>query len=549
MKKLLTAVLLLLASVAFAQTNAYIKKLAELENYAKKNQWDEVVLLAPDLLIEGPDRGDGYYYLAYAFFKLNKPEQAAEYLAQAAPLANDELKEKIDALKSLMQNSKQIEILTTQAVRFEKENKFEQAAAAWEDAWTIERLNLEYALSAVTNYISAKNYPPALVILNDPAVKSDAEAVKLIERLNQTGQMKNINGYEVSYKEGLKRMSNSDFAAALRYFETALSFMPGDKLATEQKRLAQDEVAWKQTVATNTFQSYEQYLKGNTLKKYERSAHNSIQRGLISVGEKAASSRNIQEMEQYLGRYLREYPNGSDVSKAVSTLCQTYNTVADANANIKTEGAQLKALELYKKAKSYCTNDTQLAAKIQTAEKLAIRFGRKDRTHLAFVHDPLNTFGLSLGGIRTKGVGVYMTIRANELIFSALKEEGNTIDNSRKVTVAKSADMNNTWQFKNEKKQGFAEFLLGITRRLSYPLWMYAGGGVSYNQEFWKMDRYDGSTNFIGTEWLMNTDEAKVNPVAEAGLIVDFKGIHLRGGVISHNFKSTSFSIGAGLSF
>lgn len=543
------AILLLLTSVAYAQTDAYLKKLAELENYANKNQWDEVVLLAPDLLIEGPERGDGYYYLAYAFFKLNKPEQAAEYLSQAETTATDNLKEKIIALKNLMQNSKQIDSLTKQALQFEKESKYEQAAEAWENAWIVHRLNLEYALNAVTNYVSAKNYPPALMILNDPAVKSDAEAVKLIERLNQTGQMKNINGYEVSYKEGLRRMSNSEFAAAFRYFETALSFMPGDKLATEQKQLALDEVNWKQAVSTNTFKSYEEYLKGSTVKKYEQSAHNSIQRGLISVGEKAAAAQNIEEMEQYLGRYLKEYPNGSDLNKAKSILCNTYNTVGDSNAKIKTASAQRQALGLYKKAQTYCTNDSQIALKIKEADKLVTRYGRKDRTYLAFVHDPLNTFGLSLGGIRTKGLGVYMTIRANELIFSALDESGETVDNSGKVTAGSSANMNNLWQFKNEKKQGSAEFLLGFTKRISYPLWIYTGGGVSYTQEFWKMDRYDGSRNFVGTEWLMNTDEAKVNPVVEAGLIVDFKGIHLRGGIVSQNFKSTSFSIGAGLSF
>jgi hypothetical protein len=53
---------LLLSMGTFAQSSAYKDLLKKTEQRSNENQWDEVVILATDLLTEDPSRGDGYYY-------------------------------------------------------------------------------------------------------------------------------------------------------------------------------------------------------------------------------------------------------------------------------------------------------------------------------------------------------------------------------------------------------------------------------------------------------------------------------------------------------
>lgn len=67
------------------------------------------------------------------------------------------------------------------------------------------------------------------------------------------------------------------------------------------------------------------------------------------------------------------------------------------------------------------------------------------------------------------------------------------------------------------------------------------------------MAEYFSNGNHDENSWVKNTDESGVKPMAEAGLIIDLSGLHLRGGVKTNDFKdiknSLLYSVGIGFSF
>src|SRR5690606_21017419 len=87
-------------NLAFAQSNTFSQIEDDINEQIKRGQWDEIQLLATDLLIEEPGRGEGYYYTAFSFYKLGQFQQAGEYLEQANTFADASLKKKIEQLKN-----------------------------------------------------------------------------------------------------------------------------------------------------------------------------------------------------------------------------------------------------------------------------------------------------------------------------------------------------------------------------------------------------------------------------------------------------------------
>ena len=59
-----TLVVVLFCNLANAQTEGFIETKSKIEKRIEKEQWDDVVLMASDLLIEEPSKGDGYYYIS-----------------------------------------------------------------------------------------------------------------------------------------------------------------------------------------------------------------------------------------------------------------------------------------------------------------------------------------------------------------------------------------------------------------------------------------------------------------------------------------------------
>ncbi len=542
MKTLFTLFAICICNLVFAQSANFNKIENEIKANISKGKWDEVMIQSTDLLVEEPTRGDGYYYTALSFFKLGQPDKAKEYLDKAEAIADNDLKTKIKELRGDISSNNKAQSIIDNANKQAKSGNNKMAADEWKKLWELDKTKTDNALNAVELYIEEKKYPIALEILNDPALAKDDNAKNLAYKLNETAEMKSINGYNISMKLGEANFNKNDYPGAILHFDDALIFKPNEANAIQFKKRAQDEQAWLAAKKENTITSYENYVGGRTLKKYQGEAEQIIKNALIQFGQDAATAGNIAEMENYLNKYLNVYPNGDATAKAKAIMCSTYLKEADKFKLLKTASSQQNAIENYKNVTRLCPDAYNLKNEISAASKKLVRYGRPDRTFIAYLYDSITPFGITIGGIKNRRVGTYIAFRMNETFIT--KAATFTVDNTGRVDGTSY-----TTRSKNSTRNGMADAIFGFTKKITYPLWIYVGGGVTMYQQYWEMDTYLSNGTINETHWVKNTDEKWIKPVIDAGLIVDLKGLHLRAGVKSTEFKGVNYCVGFGFSF
>lgn len=542
MKLLVLFISIFCSGAVYAQTTEFVKIENQIRDHIAHGRWDEVLLMAPDLLIEEPTRGEGYYYTAMAFLRLDQPDKAREYVDKADLMADAGLGAKIKTLKEEISTAKRADQIQNNAESKEKGGSKKLAADEWAKLWQMDQSKKEYALNAVELYVEAKRYEEAMQILTHASMKNDDGVAQLIQKLNKTPEMIAVNGYNAAMQSGKKYFDNGSYQSALKSFETALSHKSNDPDAVSFKRKSQDEIAWEKARSTNTIESYENYAYGSTLKKYKSRALGIIERTLISWGEEYAAKNDVSQTETYLKKYLSDFPDGDDRIKATGILCNLYVKNAKAYSKDKTYYGQKQANDFYGRAKNTCLGTNSFAGELKTTSKLMKRYGRPNRTYIAYTYDSITPIGLSIGGLKNRKLGMYLGVRVNNDFLT--KSTYFTVDNGGNYTGTSLTDI----RYKGEKRYGQGEAVLGLTKKIAYPLWVYGGGGVALNQQWIRVDSYYSSGNFNETAWVRNTDEQKLRPLAEAGLILDISGLHLRGGVKSIDFQNLHYNIGIGFS-
>ena len=537
MKYILTFLFIMSFKFSYSQDKKFKEIEDKIKSQISNNQWDDVLLTAPDLIVEAPTQGDGFYYTAYAFLMLKDISKAKEYLIQAELLADEKLKGKINTLKTQIEVAGGANQLLDNARKLQNNGNSKKAADEWKKLWEVDKTKTEFALNAVELYVEGKYYPDALEILGDDALKYDRNALLLFQKVNQTPEMNKINGYNEAMKAGNEFMTKSLFQAAIAKFTVALGFNPKNAEALKMKAEAEDENAWKNAKSTNTIPSFEQYLSRSAAKKYASNAISTIKNSLVFYGEKAAKENNVSNMEYYLNKYLKDYPNGEDVQKIKRIFCDNYIRIANESAKLKSEYSQGSAVENYTKAKAFCFQNSFLDKRIKNSQKLQTRYGRADRFFISYLYDDAVPYGLTTGTLNNTSVGFFILGRINEAMYNSASSF--TVDN-----MGKPSGETGSYAFTGSKTTGTSEFEIGLTKKVTFPLWLYAGGGVSFNQEQWE---FKSSSNDI--LWVKNTDNKTTKAIFDAGVIVDVGGFNIRGGGKTSDFSKIDYSIGIGFSF
>lgn len=540
-KSLLVSGMMLIAATALSQSMEFQKMVMQQEEYISRNRWDDMLLTAPDMLIEEPTRGEGYYYTAYAFFKLNQPDKAKEYLQTAELYASDDLKVKIRALQNKIQAGADADHNLMLAEKYEREGNIEQAAEAWRKLWLKDKQRLDYALNAIGHYVTLKAYPSALAILNDPAIFQDPQAKQLIRRLNETSLMKTENGYNQAMEAAASFMKNGSYSSAIAKYNEALRLKPDDREAKRQKHLANDELAWQKASKEHTIESYENYLKGVPPLQYEDEANRLIRVALVYHGEQAASRDDIYKMEYYFENYLKKYPRGDQANRVKELMCAAYLRNGNIETKKKTASAQGEAITLFEKASRTCVG-LDLTDRIRTAKRRQTRFGRPDRMFCNVLYDSISRFGVSIGSINSPGLGMFFSVRINDEIFTSSTYY--TVDNTGKTDGSVFNDI----RFTNNVARGNLEIMGGLTKKIVHPFWLYGSIGVSYNPVYWEMDEYKDNGQYYKTEWVKNTDETRTYAMKELGLILDLGGLNLRSGIKFSRYSGQILTLGIGFS-
>ena len=531
---------LLLSMGTFAQSSAYKDLLKKTEQRSNENQWDEVVILATDLLTEDPSRGDGYYYTALALLKLGEIDRVANYLALASKSADNNLKKKIQELQNIVSGQKNLNVTLVKIEELQRSGKNAEAASEWLKVWQQDKKQFTYALNAVENFVIVKKFPEALEILNDPSLANEPRAIELAKRLNSTDIMKKINTAAEAIENGKQLMQQGQYYMATSSFAEALLLNPEASEAKQLKAIAEDESVWNMAININRVDYYQGYEKGATLKKHLEEARQRIAALLLIEGEKAASRQQVSDMEKYLDQVINNYGNMQQKQKAKEIKCNGFVNSARYYAGIKEYYAQNRASKYFALAGTNCEGQ-RFEAQVASANKLSKKYSHPSGGFLNFVRDEISTLGLSVGRINNQKLGGYWTMRMKEYFSDKAYY---TVNNNNQLTG--NINTNIRRSLGKEVKNTNIEALIGVTAKLTYPLWLYLGVGIAENNTLWLMNEYNSSNTLTGTGWAKNTDLSGTDIVMEAGVMMKLGKINFSTGYKFYDSNKGAITLGVG---
>ena len=539
--KVTTLLLTLLLSIsAFAQNSTYKDLLKKAEQRSNANQWDELVILATDLLTEDPSRGDGYYYTALALLKLGETDRVAGYLDQASKGADNNLKKKIQELQNSITGQKNLKTTLVQIEQLQRSGRNAEAANEWLKVWREDKKQYTYALNAVENFVIVKKFPEALEILNDPNLANEPRAIELAKRLNSTDIMKKVNTAAEATEKGKQLLQERQYYLAISLFAEALSLTPDAAEPKKLKLIAEDESAWNMATTVNSVEKFQEYEKGTTLKKHLEEARQQIVVLLLLEGERAASRQQVSDMEKYFDQVINIYGNPQQIKKAKELKCIGLVNAARYYAGIKEYYAQNRASKYFTQASKNCEGQ-QFDAQVAAANKLAKNYGHPSGGFINFVKDDISTIGFSAGRINNRKLGGYWTMRMKDYFADKAYY---TVNNNNQLT----GNINNNIRRSTGKevKNTNIETLIGVTAKLTYPLWLYVGAGIAENNTLWLMNEYNSSNALTGTGWAKNTDLSGSGIVMEAGVMLKLGKINVTTGYKFYDSHKGTITFGVG---
>jgi tetratricopeptide (TPR) repeat protein len=502
MRYLFILLLNILYVSVLAQSKEFITLDNKIQQLVQNSQWDEVLLVATDLISEDFKRGEGYYYTSLAFLKLQDVSKASEYLVQAEKFADVALKSKIEGLKAQINRQAIIKSETSKIIS--GGNK--QSAGDYRKLWELDKSNLEIALMAVDKYIEKEEFVEALQILNDPSVNKESDAKKLIAMINQKPKMVRLSRFNAVMNDAELYFENKEFEKAIAKFTEAIGLFPNDKNASLGLRESKDELAWSKAVKDHTIKSYMDYVNNNPYGKYTEEVKRELPLAILRNARNAAKVNNFDMAKNDYKDYQSYFPMGPQISIVNKELCELYIQQGQKYETKKTVNEINKSIELYKLALA-CSSDTRLAGKVKSLHAKSRRWSRTDLGYFGWAADPVNLYGVSFGGIKNRKFGVYFTFRTG----SNIEEE----------TADWETDNGNSLQESFDKDKIFTGLILdqqifgtiGVTKKIFHPIWIYAGGGLAYLRELREFQDRGGSN-----EYVVNKDRKVISPNVEAGL-------------------------------
>ena len=136
--------------------------------------------------------------------------------------------------------------------------------------------------------------------------------------------------------------------------------------------------------------------------------------------------------------------------------------------------------------------------------------------------DEKNLLGFTSGSLKNRKLGFYMAIRASMDVFQSSDAYWETTNNN---SLAESIDKNKTFNGTSYDRVAFGTF--GITKKIIYPFWIYAGAGICVNSQVKEFEH----NNSGKIEYVNNKDQQfmAVNP--ELGVQVHLGFLTVRYGL------------------
>jgi tetratricopeptide (TPR) repeat protein len=327
---------------------------------------------------------------------------------------------------------------------------------------------------------------------------------------------------EIKFKkyvsEGDRDMNARRWTPAVENFTKALN-IKSDATVKVKLVKAQDEQAYALAVQKNTIEEYESYLSKFPSGIHKEDADAVLQKNYLRLAREYVTSNDFNNAVYYYKAYQNRYPQGPEIKTVNAELCNYYLAEAKKAEKVKSVSSVQRAIELYTTAKQ-CENAVS-QSHLKSLNRKVKRWSRPDESFMGWHADETNLIGFMVGGLKSRKVDWYFSGRTGSGFFKTKASWETDSKNSLQESVNKDKKFTGTII----ASELYAN--IGLTKRIVYPLWIYAGAGVAFNTELREFKSTTGSD-----EELVENKDAKFtafNP--EGGLYMLLGPFVLRYGI------------------
>lgn len=307
--------------------------------------------------------------------------------------------------------------------------------------------------------------------------------------------------------EGDLDMQAKRWTPAVENFTKALE-IKNDATVKAKLVNARDEQAYALAEQKNALEEYEYYLSKFPSGIHKRDADAVLQKNYLRLARIYVTSNDFNKAVYYYKAYQNRYPDGPEIETVKAELCNHYLAEAKKEEKSKSIGSVQRAIELYTTAQQ-CQNAVS-QAHLNSLKRKVKRWSRPDESFMGWHADENNLIGFMVGGLKTRKLDWYFSGRTGSGFFKSKASWKTDSKNSLQESVNKDKKFTGTII----NSEVYAN--LGLTKRIVYPFWIYAGAGVAFNSELRQFKSTTGSD-----EELVENKDAKFtafNP--EGGLYV-----------------------------
>ncbi|WP_141675560.1 hypothetical protein [Formosa haliotis] len=305
-------------------------------------------------------------------------------------------------------------------------------------------------------------------------------------------------------KEREKEMYNLAVSAnELTYIRNYLEAYPSGERAKEiEAVLEQKEITdYNNALEINTVEAYVTFNQNYPNSDYFSEIKTRLDKARdFELHEKALKEDTVY----YYKLYLTNYPDGNYREEIEAAF--ENKLLITANEEFKTDNvnAALKTYESYRELfpegkNIYVVNQRieELQDKIDKENKLN---DRTSANYFMLTYSSDNLFGFQFGKVHLNKIGAYFNLNVNKSVTKLQFSIDHTIP-----------------ELSNEYEEASISSSFGLSYKITYPIWIYAGGGVKYIEYFQK-----DNEDFAGIEV---EGKSAYNFYPEIGLQVKIKKI------------------------
>jgi hypothetical protein len=307
--------------------------------------------------------------------------------------------------------------------------------------------------------------------------------------------------------------------------------------------ICNEESAWKKYTNTNYVAELENYMTQYKGGKYYDKATEIYLNYYSEQATAKARSCDLDGSEAEYVHLTNLFPNNEKTIKTKEVLCNLHEQCGDIYAKTKKPESQKNALRFYLLVKYSCANNTDINNKINTANGIIKLNDRPNKLHVSYSNDGLGGKGVTFAGVNINEAAVYLSFRfKNAFIDFYPNYEVNTFG------------VPNDPYYMGDKTTGRQKIVhmngtIGLTKRIYYPFWGYAGIGLGQRADAKEMNNYT-SSSYDDLVWAkIVSEKSQVRFLMEAGILLDFKFVSAGFGILRNGIDPVYRVLTIGFSF